>query len=124
MANVRFRRYKAFNLLRTKWLRLPDYQRGYCWERKQIESLLESIWDFWDNKDGNPTLHLGTVVLHLHGSKENGETVLDVVDGQQRLVTLSILFHVLGLKRGKDNTIIEYSLLSSEITTYNVQTHI
>lgn len=68
-------------------LAIPDYQRGYCWGKRQIEGLLESIWYFnW--KDGG-MLHLGTIVVHEHDG-ENGR-VWDIVDGQQRLVTLAIL---------------------------------
>ena len=68
-------------------LSIPDYQRGYCWGKKQVEGLLESIW-YFDWEDGRK-LHLGTVVVHEH--EEGSEAVWDIVDGQQRLVTLSIL---------------------------------
>lgn len=68
-------------------LSIPDYQRGYCWGKKQIEGLLESIW-YFDRSNDN-TLHLGTVVVHEH--EDEGNAVWDIVDGQQRLVTLSIL---------------------------------
>lgn len=68
-------------------LAVPDYQRGYCWGKKQVEALLESIWYFdWN---GSRKLHLGTVVVHEHDG-ESGR-ILDIVDGQQRLVTLAIL---------------------------------
>ena len=68
-------------------LSIPDYQRGYCWGKKQVEGLLESIWYF--DRSNNNRLHLGTVVVHEH--EDEGNAVWDIVDGQQRLVTLSIL---------------------------------
>lgn len=68
-------------------LNIPDYQRGYCWGKRQVEGLMESIW-YYDWKDDN-RLHLGTVVVHEHS--KDGRTVWDIVDGQQRLITLSIL---------------------------------
>lgn len=75
---------------------IPEYQRGYCWGKKQVAGLLESIWYHrWKERKeegaaGIKKLHLGTVVLHVHQNEE-GKTVWDIVDGQQRLITLSIL---------------------------------
>ena len=74
-------------LLTKEELNIPDYQRGYCWGKKQVEGLMESIW-YYDWKDGNK-LHLGTIVVHEHDVC--GKKVLDIVDGQQRLITLSLL---------------------------------
>lgn len=70
-------------------LTLPDYQREYCWEDK-------NIIDFWHNlkkiQDGKP-FHLGTIILHDYKSK------YDIIDGQQRLITLSIILLALGYKK-------------------------
>lgn len=67
-------------------LSIPDYQRIYCWENKQIELL-------WDNlssmKTGVP-YHLGNLIL------QNREGKYEIVDGQQRLVTLSLILWGLG----------------------------
>ena len=64
-----------------KGLNIPSYQRGYCWEKKQVEELLESLW----YAERGTNYHLGTVILHGH------KDIYDIVDGQQRLITLSIL---------------------------------
>lgn len=82
---------------------IPDYQRGYCWEKKQVESLLESL-GYADVKKGKK-YHLGTVILHKHKKSEfckgcnSGEEscsdVYDVVDGQQRLLTLSLIAKII-----------------------------
>lgn len=67
-------------------LSIPDYQRIYCWENKQIESLWKSLSSI---KTGSP-YHLGTVILqHREGRYE-------IVDGQQRLVTMSLILWGLG----------------------------
>lgn len=70
-------------------LTLPDYQREYCWEDK-------NIIDLWHNlkkiQDGKP-FHLGTIILHDYKSK------YDIIDGQQRLITLSIILLALGYKK-------------------------
>lgn len=88
---------------------IPDYQRGYCWEKKHVESLLESLGyadvedadDDVGKSDNKYQYHLGTVILHKHkrskyckGCKSDEEScgdVYDVVDGQQRLLTLSLI---------------------------------
>ena len=96
-------------------LSIPDYQRGYCWGKRQIEGLLESIW-YFDWKDGR-TLHLGTIVVHEHDGERG--TVWDIVDGQQRLVTLSIL---LAKKRSNGNAL--PPLLKCETADEDVLKHV
>lgn len=67
-------------------LSIPDYQRIYCWENKQIESLWNSLGEI----QSNTPYHLGTLILQ----ERNGS--YEVVDGQQRLVTLSLILWGLG----------------------------
>ncbi len=67
-------------------LSIPDYQRIYCWENKQIESLWESLKEIHPNSP----YHLGTLILQ----DRNGS--YEIVDGQQRLVTLSLILWGLG----------------------------
>lgn len=85
-----------------KRLDIPDYQRGYCWGKRQVEGLLESIGDITIKKDntvnGDTTAneyHMGTIILHKHKPKNRNDNddVYDVVDGQQRLITLSLILH-------------------------------
>lgn len=64
-------------------LELPIYQRAYEWKKEHVTALLEDTYDAFTTKK---TYILGTIILH---QKENGK--YDIVDGQQRLVTLSIL---------------------------------
>lgn len=75
-------------------LSIPDYQRIYSWEEKNVIRLLDDIYKHTDS-----TYHLGSIILHK--TKKNRqtteyETVYDIVDGQQRLVTLSLLLLTLG----------------------------
>lgn len=67
-------------------LSIPDYQRIYCWEKRQIESL----WDSLSALSKNTHYHLGTIILQHRGGK------YEIVDGQQRLVTLSLILWGLG----------------------------
>ena len=67
-----------------KPLIIPDYQRIYCWTEKNVHQLLNDIID-----NGEKTFHLGSIILHK--SKDVDKDVYAIVDGQQRLVTLSLL---------------------------------
>jgi uncharacterized protein with ParB-like and HNH nuclease domain len=69
--------------LLKKKLKIPEYQRYYTWETSHVLDLLKDIFD-----RETPYL-MGTVILH----KNNDD--LDIVDGQQRLVTLTIMLREL-----------------------------
>lgn len=68
---------------------IPDYQRNYCWERKQLSDLWQSLKDVTESTK----YHLGTIILQKDA---NGQYA--VIDGQQRLVTLTIILNSLGYK--------------------------
>ena len=63
-------------------LRLPDYQRAFTWTRENVIGLLNGIKNIQDDS----VFYLGTVIL-----KRNNDGHFDVIDGQQRLTTLSFL---------------------------------
>lgn len=67
-------------------LTLPDYQREYCWEDKNIADLWQNLKKI---KDGSP-YHLGTIILHDYNNSYG------IIDGQQRLITLTILLLAMG----------------------------
>lgn len=65
---------------------IPRYQRGYAWKRSQYETLWNDIIEQLDKLDTG--LFIGTVLLN-HGEHEHSR--VEVIDGQQRLLTLTIL---------------------------------
>ncbi|WP_082579722.1 DUF4357 domain-containing protein [Arthrobacter sp. Soil736] len=69
---------------------IPDYQRPYSWSTDQSGQLLDDLKDAMDQEDNEPYF-LGSVVL----VKSKGSPAADVIDGQQRLTTLTILFSAL-----------------------------
>ena len=74
---------------------IPAYQRGYRWEKKQIEDLLSDLVEFRLSSSGNKSFYcLQPVVVttNRERSLQAGETVYDLIDGQQRLTTVSLLF--------------------------------
>src|SRR5436309_6802090 len=71
---------------------IPPYQRPYAWENEQTRELLSDVLDAMDNQRANGGLYfLGSVVL----VKQPTEAQSNVIDGQQRLTTLTILLSVL-----------------------------
>lgn len=96
--NGAIKKYSLRELLeRSNCFRVPLYQRSYAWGEQQIDQLLEDLYlAFKKNTDGTikkePHYYLGTLVVM---QQEDG--VLEVVDGQQRLTTLTLLFRHLGL---------------------------
>lgn len=80
---------------------IPSYQRGYRWGKEQVEDLLEDLYTFSKkaDKNGNSFYCLQPVVVKempndLTG-KQNPQKKYEVIDGQQRLTTLYILFNFL-----------------------------
>lgn len=71
-------------VLKTRRFKVPAYQRSYAWEEEHVKSLLSDIGDAITNKEGE--YFLGSIVVT--GSVSNR---FDVVDGQQRLTTVSLL---------------------------------
>lgn len=71
--------------LMKRKLRIPEYQRIYCWPQKNVELLLDDIFVPRGHR-----YHLGTVIFQLK------DGTYDIIDGQQRLVTLAIILRALG----------------------------
>ena len=82
---IQFTSKKVGELLKKGNLRIPSYQRPYKWNRKHIRNL------FYDLRDamGKKEYQIGSVILH----KNDG--YLDIVDGQQRLISISLFLHLL-----------------------------
>ena len=69
---------------------IPLYQRPYAWTTEQVDELLDDLLNAMD-RDAQSPYFLGSTVL----IKNEGDSSSAVVDGQQRLTTLSMLFCVL-----------------------------
>ncbi|MBP7666536.1 MAG: DUF262 domain-containing protein [Burkholderiaceae bacterium] len=69
---------------------IPSYQRPYAWTEVQAGELFSDLVDFF-TKEKDDTYFLGSIVL----IKEEGKPPGEVIDGQQRLTTLTILLAAL-----------------------------
>lgn len=64
---------------------IPLYQREYAWTEYEVRRLLADIWESF-RKDSARNYYLGTLVVVQKGDG------FEVIDGQQRLTTLSLLY--------------------------------
>lgn len=88
----------------TTFYSVPSYQREYSWGPSEAGQLLEDLFSILSERKANggpnTSYFLGSIVMvePTAASNEGQETSwrrLDVVDGQQRLITLTILLGVL-----------------------------
>lgn len=81
----------------TKQIHVPDYQREYSWGKDQWSELWDDVYALTRERDNH---FLGSIVVIE--KKEDGLRKLDLVDGQQRLTTVSILLCVIRDKLEED----------------------
>lgn len=100
------------NLLETN-LRIPIYQRAYKWKIKNISDLLNDIEEAITKleKYDNYKYRIGTIILH------NNDNKYDIVDGQQRIISLLLIKTYLDKKANN-------SLLNTFINTKTTKNNI
>lgn len=72
---------------------VPPYQREYAWDDEQINALTEDLLDFYH--DNEPYYILGQVILAPNSAQTSAAYRHAIVDGQQRLTSLYLLFMAL-----------------------------
>lgn len=76
-------------LLKKSNLAIPNYQRPYKWTQANLADLLGDLKVY----RGKLAYRLGSIVFHQHSEKK--QETLDIVDGQQRTLTLVLLVKAL-----------------------------
>ncbi|MDR0483728.1 MAG: DUF262 domain-containing HNH endonuclease family protein [Alphaproteobacteria bacterium] len=75
---------------------IPIYQRNYAWGGNEIRQLIVDIKDKSvknkENKE-NKDYYIGTLIVNK--KEKDNKVIYEVIDGQQRLTTLSILLSVI-----------------------------
>ena len=79
------------NILNEQYI-IPDFQRPYSWGAEECEDLWNDISNFCQNAENKDQYFLGSIVIY---PKENTLREWYVVDGQQRLITLTLLIRAL-----------------------------
>ncbi|MFQ6835526.1 MAG: DUF262 domain-containing protein [Enterococcus faecalis] len=88
---------KISDLFNNKFYNVSDFQRPYAWEKEQQDELVKDLVDNLSvNKEGKQYTYqfqeyfLGNIIL-----KRNQDNDFDIVDGQQRLITLVLLLVII-----------------------------
>lgn len=95
---------KSFNELASATcpLALDTYQRAYVWGEDKLHQLLTDLTDFAQQAENRPSrskkhlqndYYMGTLLMHAKALGD--ENFLYVIDGQQRLTSLAILYWLL-----------------------------
>ncbi|MGF1532752.1 MAG: DUF262 domain-containing protein [Bernardetiaceae bacterium] len=84
---------------RGRNLEIPFFQRAYVWDTEQWQRFLEDMRMVSRTKR---PYFLGSVILKQQETASNKDSILTVIDGQQRLTTLNIFLKVLCLKNNAD----------------------
>jgi uncharacterized protein with ParB-like and HNH nuclease domain len=82
-------------ILSSQIYAIPVYQRNYAWGVKEISQLIADVRDYAQRNAQNLVhdYYIGTLVVY--GRSTDKHSFWEVVDGQQRLTTLSLLVSVL-----------------------------
>lgn len=94
------------NLLKIPNLRIPDYQRPYKWTEKNVNQLIDDIRSNLDKS----AYRIGTLVIHNNAEKG----MLDIVDGQQRTITLFLIAHFVYTFLEKDKNLQTHTFLKGD----------
>lgn len=87
---------------------IPEFQRKYSWDTNHCERLWRDLIDFYKDhpRPGDGSYFLGNIVLFPGEGADKNQYV---IDGQQRLITLSLLIKAL-FKKSSENTALEECL--------------
>ena len=90
------------HLMQSRLFRIPDYQRAYSWGTRQRSDLFEDIRE--TARSGREHFMATVVALALEKRLIEADefNVVELVDGQQRLTTLVILFKAIEKAFGED----------------------
>jgi len=81
-------------IFNNKIFRIPDYQRGYSWGKSQLEDLWRDLEILEEGKNH----YTGMLSVKFDAEKD----IYHVIDGQQRITTLTILIKVISDKFTRD----------------------
>jgi len=94
--NVREIAFKAiFNDNLQIRYKVPLYQREYAWGRREISQMMTDLWEAF-SLNPHRKYYLGTLVVMPE--KDGSSSQKAVIDGQQRLTTLSLLAGLMAVR--------------------------
>lgn len=98
---------------------IPEYQRPYKWTAKNVLQLLD---DIIEAKNANKeTYRVGTLILHRDLSEDHEKVIYNIVDGQQRTITFSLLLKI--LLNSSDISFLNQEIWSNGHSIQNIKTN-
>lgn len=82
------------SLLFRNCFSIPVFQRPYSWTKEEINELFDDVMDYFYNKP-NDELFVGTIYLSQNKQLKTSICEYSVIDGQQRITTLSLTMLIL-----------------------------
>lgn len=82
------------DIFSTLWFRIPEYQRPYIWSKDEVNDLLDDL-TFALSEKADQEYFLGSFVFQTkkaNAQQEQEYDENDLLDGQQRMTTLLMLF--------------------------------
>ncbi len=112
-----FRIAKVFSNGGDIHFRLPYFQREYAWDMSNWQTLLNDILDLYNlyQEDKTPEHFLGSLVVVNEGMLHGTVPVFKLVDGQQRLTTITLMLCALA-ELAKPNYPEKYAKIRKYIT--------
>lgn len=102
-------------------LTIPEYQRPYKWTARNAIQLLDDIIEA--RNENKEVYRVGTLILHKN-TDIKGKVKYDIVDGQQRTITFSLLLHALyELEKVKDRRNISFlnqQVFDNQFSRHNI----
>ena len=92
-------RDKDDNSIENVILSVPEYQRPYKWTARNAIQLLDDIIEARNNN--KEVYRVGTLILHK-AKNADGSFTYNIVDGQQRTITFSLLLYALYMLESED----------------------
>ena len=87
---------KNIDFLKKYEFEIPEYQRGYRWEKEQVDELLDDLYKAFKEKDHK--YYLQPIIVKGTNSSINEQKTYKLIDGQQRLTTLYLLLRFMQKK--------------------------
>lgn len=97
----------------NRLLQIPFFQRTYVWDKDQWSRFLSDM-EFISVTDRD--YFLGSIILKQQATPASSSIgdIRTIIDGQQRMTTMAIFLKVLGLKSGKDSTVMRLFTLDDD----------
>ena len=95
-------------------LNIPEYQRPYKWTARNAIQLLDDIIEA--KNENKEVYRVGTLILHKD-KDEKGNVRYNIVDGQQRTITFSLLLYALYEATG-ETVIVDF--LGQQVSIMNI----